>query len=155
MRFLHILLLLLAACSLKVPRVQQQDDFDKIINVMKSKTTAELMRYFGEPDEISESEQDKSVQIYRFNDSRIDAYIEKHDKEKISHLTVFFFEDYDNYAYLKKRFKDYKWIESKLSDDSKSDVATDLYLVKIPEIRMEFEYDNFAPKRKVMWIYFD
>lgn len=155
MRFLYILLLFLAACSSKVPRVQPQDDFDKIICVMKTKTTAELMRYYGEPDEISESEQDNSVQILRYKDSRIDAYIEKSDKKKISHLTIFFFEDYDNYAYLKKRFKDYKWIESKLSDDSKSDVATDLYLVKIPEIRMEFQYDNFAPKRKVMWIYFD
>ena len=56
---------------------------------------------------------------------------------------------------LKKRFKDYRWIESKLPDDSKTDVATDLYLVKIPEIGIEFQYDNYVPKRKVMWIYFN
>ncbi len=32
---------------------------------------------------------------------------------------------------------------------------TDRYLVKVPDIGMKFEYDNLAPKRKVMWIYFE
>lgn len=134
---------------------KKQDNFDKIIAVMKTRSTVELVKFYGEPDEVSEPEQGKNIQIFRYKNSRINAYIAKNDGKKISHLTIFFFEDYDNYSYLKKRFKDYKWLETKLQDDPKSDVATDLYLVKIPEIGMEFQYDNYAPKRKVMWIYFD
>ena len=155
MRIWYIFLLLLTACASKGLQFQPKDDFDKIISVMKTKMTSELKRFYGEPDEIFQPEQDKSVQILRYKNSRIDAYIEKSDEKKISHLTIFFFEDYDNYSYLKKRFKNYKWIESKLPDDPKSHIATDLYLVKIPEIKMEFQYDNFAPKRKVMWISFN
>ena len=122
---------------------------------MKTRTTADLVRYYGKPDEISGPEQDKNLQIFRYKDSRIDAYVDKSNKDKISHLTFFFFEDFDNYIYLKKRFKNYKWIEEKLPDDKSSHVMTDRYLVKVPEVKMQFEYDNHAPKRKVMWIYFD
>lgn len=151
-----ILFFLFTACSLNGPVANnEQDNFDKIITIMKTKSTEVLIRLYGEPDEISEPEQDKNIQIFRYKSSRIDAYVDKSDRKKISYLTIFFFEEFDNYAYLKKRFKNYKWIENKLADDPKSDVATDLYLVKIPEIRMEFQYDNYAPKRKVMWIYFE
>jgi hypothetical protein len=155
MRFLYVFFFLYVACSVKGPIPKQQDDFDKIIAIMKTKTTAALIQYYGKPDEISVSEEDKNIQIFRYKDSRIDAYVDKSDLKNISHLTIFFFEDYDNYSYLKKRFKDYMWLENKIPDHSKGDVATDLYLVKIPEIRMEFQYDKYAPKRKVMWIYFD
>ena len=155
MRPLYLCLLLFAACSLSVPQSSSLDNFDKIIAIMKTKATAELIRHYGEPDEISEPEQDNNIRVFRYKDSRIDAYIEKSNKKKISHLTIFFFEDFDNYAYLKKRFKNYKWIEKKLPDNPRSDVATDLYLVKLPEIGMEFQYDLHAPKRKVMWINFE
>ena len=155
MRSLYILFFLFVSCALKGPLETKQDDFDKIISVMKTKSTVELVKHYGNPDEISESEKDKDIQIYRYKNSRIDAYVDKLDRKKISHITIFFFEDFDNYAYLKKRFKDYKWLENKLQDNPKTDVATDLYIVKVPEIRMEFQYDNYAPKRKIMWIYFD
>lgn len=148
-------MLLFVACSLNGPHSNSLDNFDKIIAIMKTKSTEELIRYYGKPDEISENDQDKDVRILRYKDSRIDAYVEESNKNKISHLTIFFFEDFDNYTYLKKRFQNYKWIETKLPDHPKSDVATDLYLVKLPEIGMEFQYDNYAPKRKVMWIYFE
>lgn len=155
MRFLYLCLLLFVACSLNSPHSNSLDNFDKIIAIMKTKTTEELFRHYGKPDEISEPEQGKDFQILRYKDSRIDAYVEQSNKNKISHLTIFFFEDFDNYTYLKKRFKNYKWVETKFPDNPKSDVATDLYLVKLPEIGMEFQYDNYAPKRKVMWIYFE
>jgi hypothetical protein len=113
-----------------------------------------LSEAFGKPDEIVEPSQDFEFKIFRYNSTRIDAYIDI-KRNKISHLTIFYFEDIDNYIALKKRFKDYQWIESKLPDDSKTDVVTDLYLVKIPEIRMEFQYDNYVPKRKVMWLHFN
>jgi hypothetical protein len=155
MRYLYLLLLFLAACSLKSPHSKSIDNFDKIITIMKSKTTKELFRFYGKPDETSEIEHNKNVQILRYKDPRIDAYVEKSDKNKISHLTIFFFEDFDNYTYLKNRFQNYKWVEEKISDDKSSHVMTDKYLVKVPEIKMQFEYDNFAPKRKVMWVYFE
>ncbi|HXH75737.1 MAG TPA: hypothetical protein VNJ08_12260 [Bacteriovoracaceae bacterium] len=155
MRFLYLCLLLFGACSLNGSHSNPKDNFDKIMAIMKTKSTAELIRYYGQPDEISEPEQDKNVLIFRYKDSRIDAYVDKLNKNKVSHLTIFFFEDFDNYTYLKKRFKNYKWIEEKLTDDKSGHVMTDRYLVKVPELGMQFEYDNDAPKRKVMWIYFD
>jgi hypothetical protein len=155
MKCFYIFLICLSACSTFEQQVPTNDTFDKILQVMKSKKVEELNRYFGNPNEISHSGKGDDSQILRFKDSRIDVYTEKTNKEKISHLTIFFFEESDNYTYLKKRFNKYTWIESKLKDNPKSDVATDLYLVKIPEIKMEFQYDNLASKRKVMWIYFD
>ena len=155
MRLFYICFFLLMSCSLKSPFDHSQDDFDKIIAIMKTKSTADLFRYYGKPDEISESKNDENVQILSYKDSRIDAYVDKSKKDKISHLTLFYFEDFDNYAALKKRFKDYKWIEEKLPEDKSGHVLTDKYLVKVPEIHMEFLYDNYAPKRKVMWMYFE
>jgi hypothetical protein len=155
MRSLYLCMLLFVACSLNGPHSNSLDNFDKIIAIMKTKSTEELIRYYGKPNEISETDQDKDVRILRYKDSRIDAYVEESNKNKISHLTIFFFEDFDNYTYLKKRFKDYKWIEEKLPNSTSGHVMSDRYLVKIPEIKMQFEYDNLAPKRKVMWIYFD
>lgn len=155
MSSLYLCLLLFVACSLKGPHSNPLDDFDKIMAIMKTKSTEDLIRSYGKPNEISEPEQDSSIQILRFKDSRIDAYVEKSNIKKITHLTIFFFEDFDNYTYLKKRFKDYKWIEEKLPDDKYGHVMTDRYLVKVPDIGMKFEYDNLAPKRKVMWIYFE
>lgn len=155
MRFLNLCLLLFISCSLNDFHSSPRDNFDKIIAIMKTKTTEDLFRFYGDPDEISEDQLDKRTRILRYKNSRIDVYLEKSHKNKISHLTIFFFEDFDNYTYLRKRFKNYKWIETKLTDNSKSDVVTDLYLVKLPEIGMEFQYDNHAPKRKVMWIYFE
>ncbi len=85
MRSLYLCLLLFVACSLKGPRSNPQDNFDKILAIMKTKSTEELIRYYGKPNEISEPEQDKSIQILRYKDSRIDAYVEKSNKKKISH----------------------------------------------------------------------
>jgi hypothetical protein len=155
MRLIYICFFLLIACSIKGPLSPSQDDFDKIIAIMKTKSTTDLFRYYGKPDEVSESKRNENIQILSYKDSRIDAYVDKFKKDRISHLTIFYFEDFDNYAALKKRFKDYKWTEEKLPNEKSGHVLTDLYLVKVPEINMEFQYDNYAPKRKVMWIYFD
>lgn len=154
MRVLYVLFFLLISCSQILSSNSKHDVFDKIIEVMKEKSIEGLSEAFGKPDEIVEPSKDFEFKIFRYNSTRIDAYIDI-KRNKISHLTLFYFEDIDNYIALKKRFKDYQWIESKLSDDSKTDVVTDLYLVKIPEIGMEFQYDNYVPKRKVMWLYFN
>lgn len=154
MKLIHVFFLLIFSCSFGHPVASPKDDFDKIIEIMKTKSVSDLTKFYGKPDEIKVPEQDTSFKILIYKKSRIDAYIKTSNEKKLSHLTLFFFEDFDNYTFLKKRFRDYKWVEKKISDPV-GDVATDLYLVTIPEIRMKFEYDNYAPKRKVMWIYFE
>lgn len=155
MRYLYLYLLLISSCSINDLRPNSSDRFDKIISLMKNKTTKNLYQSFGKPDEIAREGKDQILQVLKYKKSKIDVYLDSTDRNKISHLTIFFFEDMDNYAYLKKRFEKYKWLETKLVDETKSDVATELYLVRIPEIGMRFQYDNLAPKRKVMWIYFE
>ncbi len=134
---------------------KQMDEFDRIISVMKTRNVDDLQKLFGPPDDHKEDE--KNIEEFSYKESAghstFTAYINK-DDQKISRIWVFFWKDFDNYIYLKKRFKDYQWIENKLPD-SKVDVLTDSYLVTVPELKMSFEYDNYAPKRKVMWIYFD
>lgn len=155
MRILCILILLLTSCSqITSSSDNKHDVFDKIIAVMGDKSLNGLNKTFGKPDEIVEPSKDFKFRIFRYNSTRIDAYIDI-SKNKISHLTLFYFEDFDNYTALKKRFKNYNWMEEKLADDKSGHVMTDRYLVKVPEINMQFEYDNYAPKRKVMWIYFE
>ena len=154
MKLIPVLLVLVLSCSFTQPGVSPKDDFDKILEIMQKKSVAELSKHFGPPDEIRGLEQGSSFKILTYKKSRIDAYLKTSNETQLSHLTLFFFEDFDNYTFLKKRFKDYTWVEKKIPDPV-GDVATDLYLVSIPEIKMKFEYDNLAPKRKVMWIYFE
>ena len=151
-RFLFLSLFLFIGCS-QSP-VHSRDDFDKIIAIMRTKSTSDLVNSFGKPDEISNPEHDNKIQILRYKKSRIDAYVKKSTPDRITHLTLFFWEDFDNYIYLKKRFQKFGWTEKKLPDPI-GDVATDLYQVTIPDIKMSFQYDNNAPKRKVMWISFE
>ncbi len=154
MKHLYVFFLILFSCTLKPQVDQATDDFSKILEVMKTRSISDLTKFFGEPDDRRDLKLDQSYRILEYKKQRLDAYVKISDENKISHITLFFFEDFDNYAYLKKRFKNYKWVETKLSDPL-GDVATDLHQVRIPEIGMKFEYDNLAPKRKVMWIYFE
>jgi hypothetical protein len=154
MKFIHILSLLLISCSHITNLDNEHDIFQNIINVMTKKSIDELNSVFGKPDETVEPTQDFKFKILRYNSKRIDVYVDPIE-DKISHLTLFYFEDFDNYLTLKKRFKDFKWVEEKILDDKSGHVLTDQYLVKLPEIRMQFQYDNYVPKRKVMWIYFN
>jgi hypothetical protein len=133
----------------------EHDDFDKIIEIMKTKSVTALKNQYGTPDEIKVPEQDLAFKIWTYKNERIDAYIKSSDEKRISHMTLFFFENFDNYSYLKKRFKNFSWIETKLPDDKSGHVMTDRYQVRVPEINMTFEYDQLSPKRKVMWINFE
>lgn len=161
MKMFILALLVIMGCSIqnqKQHRNKPMDEFDKILAVMKTKDVEELYSQFGKPNKTTEAPNDKKIKIlsYELNEdhSSIEAYLDQ-AKRTITHLTLFYWKDFDNYTALKGRFKNYKWIETKLADNPKSDAPTDLYLVKIPEIKMEFQYDNLAPQRKVMWIYFD
>jgi len=154
MKALLISLFLIGSCAQINSSKQTDDEFEKIIIIMKSKSSQELYQYFGKPSEVASDSKNSNVSILKYKNPLINVYLNK-ETNNLTHLTFFYWKDFDNYTALKERFKNYKWIESKLQDNSKSDVLTDSYIVKIPEINMEFQYDNNAPKRKVMWIYFD
>jgi len=78
--------------------------------------------------------------------------VNKNDN-KISTVALAYLVKFDAYAFLKKRFKDYKWVETPV--ESKAvDVIEELYRVDIPELGMTFQYDNQDPLRRPMWIFF-
>lgn len=154
MRIFLIFFFLTISCSQMTSSNLSNDEFSKIIIVMKSKSPVDLYQYFGKPSEVLSDPENSDVQILKYKDPLINAFLNK-EKNKLSHITLFYWRDFDNYTALKERFKKYEWIETKLPDNPKSDALTDLYIVKIPEINMEFQYDNYAPMRKVMWIFFD
>lgn len=154
MKALLVSLFLIGSCAQMNSAKQAGDEFEKIIIVMKSKSSQELYQYFGKPSEVAIDSKNSNVSILKYKNPLINVYLNK-ETNSLTHLTFFYWKDFDNYTALKERFKNYKWIESKVQDNPKSDVLTDSYIVKIPEINMEFQYDNNAPKRKIMWIYFD
>lgn len=154
MKALLISLFLISSCAQINSSKQAGGEFEKIITVMKSKSSQELYQVFGKPSEVASDSNNTNVSILKYKSPLINVYLNK-GTNKLTHLTYFYWKNFDNYTALKERFKNHKWIETKLQDNSKSDVLTDLYIVKIPEINMEFQYDNYAPKRKIMWIYFD
>lgn len=157
MRFLIFFLFILGCSSSNSYQSKQVDEFDRIISIMKTRNADDLLEVFGPPDKRESSKDDKNIEEFSYketlNHSTITAYFNKKD-QKITRIWVFFWKDFDNYMYLKNRFKNYQWIEKALPE-SKGDVLTDSYSVSVPELRMTFEYDNYTPKRKVMWIFFD
>lgn len=154
MRFLYISLVLIMSCSQIKPLSKEGDIFEKIISLMKEKNPTRLNNLFGPPDETIEKDTYSEFKILRYKFKKIDVYVDK-KTNLISHLTLFYYEDLDNYMALKRRFRNYNWVEEKVSTQTGEHSLTDKYLVKISEIGLRFEYDNYAPKRKVMWIYFE
>ena len=110
-----------------------------MITVMGPKSINDLNKTFGKPDEIVEPTPDLKYRILRYTSTRIDGRINI-SNNKISHLTLFYF-------VLKKRFKNYTWIEEKLPDDKSGHVLTDRYLAKVLEIKMQFEYPKKGVKK--------
>ena len=64
-----------------------------------------------------------------------------------------YWKDFDTYAFLKKRFSNYKWVETPIPSKS-VDVVEERYRVEIAELGIKFEYDNQDPLRRPMWIFF-
>ncbi len=150
--YLVILFAFLISCSTKEKNLIQLDEFDKILKIMKTKKTQSIYELLGKPTKIRQDDRDPGIEIWEF-DKSIEIHLTKIDK-KVRFASMFFFRDFDNYTYLKKRFNNYVWIEKKLKDHV-GDVATDMYSVEVPDLKIYFEYDNYSPKRKVMWIGFE
>lgn len=160
MKLFVIIIFFIVGCSSQQTKQDEglKDEFDKILLVMKTKEIESLYLQFGRSDKVSISSEEKKTEVISYvankDHSSIDAYVDSTTR-KITHITIFYWKNFDNYSALKNRFKDYTWMETKLEDNKKGDVLTDNYLVMVPEARMEFQYDNYAPMRKIMWVYFD
>ena len=151
MKYIFLLLSTLASCS--STKLKNGDEFDNIISIMKSRSPDSLTLYFENDKKMEKVEKDYRQISYPLTDkhSLIDVFIDL-KTNKITRIAVFFWKDFDNYAYLKKRFESYEWIEEEAKEKT-GNVLSDIYKVKVPALNMNFTYDNYAPQRKVMWIF--
>ena len=83
----------------------------------------------------------------------IKVFVNKKEN-KITAIALTYLVKFDAYAYLKKRFKNYKWIETALPLRTHLDYAEELFKVEIPELGMTFQYNNEDPLRQPTWIFF-
>jgi hypothetical protein len=156
--FLLIFIVLFASCTFsKVNKGKDLDIFEKIFLVRKTRDLKELEAYFGKPTEIKPSHGDSSFDDYYFQKTddhpSMNVFVNRSTK-KIKNFSVTFWGDFDAYPFLKNRFKDYKWIETELPARTDLDYAEEIHKVEIPELGINFEYDNQDPLRRPMWIFF-
>ncbi|HXH31112.1 MAG TPA: hypothetical protein VNJ01_09900 [Bacteriovoracaceae bacterium] len=154
MKIITLILFIIIGCKTSPPSQQRGDELDKIFHLKKTNSPTELIPVLGEPEKIDNS--DPLSDQYYFPPKKdqlpIKAFVNK-KTNKITTIALTYWVDFDAYAYLKKRFKDYKWIET--SVESKAvDVIEELYKVEIPELGITFQYDNQDPLRRPMWIFF-
>jgi hypothetical protein len=133
------------------------DEFDVVIEAMKTRSIDTLDLYWGDDKKTEQIVLEKGFKQINYpltnKHSSIDVFIDL-KTNRITRIAVFFWKDFDNYTYLKKRFEKYEWVEKELKNKP-GDVLQEEYRVKISDLGMTFTYDNYAPKRKVMWIFFD
>lgn len=155
MKFILIILFALVGCKTSPPFQKKGDEFDKIFSLKKNNDPKGLIQTLGEPERVDTSDS-KSDQYYFYkiqNQMPIKVFVDKQD-QKITTIALAYLVKFDAYAYLKKRFKDYKWIETKLPPRTHLDYVEEIHKVDIPELGVTFEYDNQDPLRRPMWIFF-
>jgi len=149
-----VLSFVLINCKSSNPPQQRGDDFDKIFYLKKSNDPKKLILTLGEPEKIDTSNPD-FIQYYfpkKQDQKPIKIFVNKKDN-KITTIALTYWGDFDTYAFLKKRFKGYRWIERPIKSKA-VDVVEELYKVEIPELGITFEYNNQDPLRRPMWIFF-
>jgi hypothetical protein len=142
------------SCKTSLPSRQVGDEFDRIFNLKKTNNPQELVSILGEPERIDNSDP-ATIQYYfppKKDQLPIKAFVSK-KTYKITTIALTYWVDFDAYAYLKKRFKSYKWVETPVQSKA-VDVMEELYKVEIPELGITFQYDNQDPLRRPMWIFF-
>jgi hypothetical protein len=154
MKIMILILFILLGCKTSLPPQYKGDEFDKIFHLKKSNNPKELEETLGKPDKIdtSDSNSDQYFFYKKKNQMPISVFVNKKNL-KITTIVLSYLVQYDAYAYLKKRFKDCKWIETPIKSKA-VDVVEELYKVEIPELGITFEYDNQDPLRRPMWIFF-
>ena len=154
MRAILCLLIILCSCSAPGPQVQPLDTIDKLIAIHKTGDVKSLITFFNAPKTITKQDSDKEVYAF-ITDGHTDSNLEvliNSQTGKIIGSSLFYWENTDNYNFLKDKFKNYKWIETPIPSNSK-DVLEEKFKVEIPEVGLTFEYDNQDPLRRVMWIF--
>ena len=154
MKIMILIFFILLGCKTSLPPQHKSDEFDKIFHLKKSNNSKELIDILGEPDKIdtSDSNSDQYFFYKKKEQMPINAFVNK-KKLKITTIVLAYLVQFDAYAYLKKRFKNYKWIETSVPSKA-VDVVEELYKVEIPELGISFQYDNQDPLRRPMWIFF-
>lgn len=155
MKYAFLILLVLVSCT--STKIKHGDEFDNIIAIMKTRSPENLSLYYENEEKTEKVEMNYRKISYPLTEkhSSTDVFVDL-KTNKITRIAVFFWKDFDNYIYLKKRFENYEWIEEEVKVTGKTgDVLVDLYKVKVPSLNMNFTYDNYAPQRKVMWIFFE
>ena len=154
MKIMILIFFILLGCKTSLPLQHKGDEFDKIFHLKKSNNSKELIETLGEPDKIdtSDSNSDQYFFYKKKNQMPINVFVNKKNL-KITTIVLAYLVQFDAYAYLKKRFKNYKWIETPVPSKA-VDVVEELYKVEIPELGITFQYDNQDPLRRPMWIFF-
>ena len=148
--FILTLLMFSFGCSSQLSHTDRSKDiFDKIIHVQKVATKDELIKTFGLPLEIRPEDDISEEYVYKDFSTSVSK-----SSGKVLGTSMPYWVNFDAYIFLKKRFKNYKWIETELPTTA-TDVEEDKYKVEIPELRITFEYDNQDPFRRPMWIFFN
>jgi len=148
--FILTLLLFSCGCSSQLSHTDSSMDiFDKIIHVQKVATKDELIKTFGKPLEIRP--EDDISEEYAYKD--FSTSVSK-SSGKVLGTSMPYWVNFDAYNFLKKRFKNNKWIETEMPGTT-SDIEEDKYKVELPELGITFEYDNQDPLRRPMWIFFN
>ena len=148
-RYFIVLTIIFSGCTLPTSSKKSEDIFDKLIKVHNANDINKLIEVFGQPKKIL-SEENSDLLEYQY--PKFSTSVDKNTK-KIVGTSMPFWKEFDAYAFLKKRFSDYKWVERPVSSKN-IDVVEDRYKVKIPELGIIFEYDNQDPLRRPMWIFF-
>jgi len=156
MKLILSLIFIVSSCSSYAPTDTSKDIFDKIFHVRTTQSLQELKHLFGIPKEIKDAHNEPLVeeQIFDTKDGlTLNVFIHK-QTHKIENFVLTYWVDFDAYAYLKKRFKDFKWVETELPQRPNLDYAEEIHKVEIPDLGITFEYDNQDPLRRPMWIFF-
>jgi hypothetical protein len=155
MKTIILILLIFAGCRSTLSSHDKHDEFDKIFQLRKTNDPKDLFSMLGKPDNIETSGESSDQYFFYKKEGQmpINVFVNKKNL-KISTIVLAYPVQFDAYAYLKKRFKAYRWIETPKKSKS-VDVMEELYKVEIPELGISFEYDNQDPLRRPMWIFFN
>lgn len=142
--------MLFSGCSSHLSHTDSSRDiFDKIIHVQKIATKDDLIKTFGQPLEVKPEDDISEEYVYKDFSTSVSK-----SSGKVLGTSMPYWVNFDAYNFLKKRFKDYKWIETELPATT-TDVEEDKYKVELPQLGITFEYDNQDPLRRPMWIFFN
>lgn len=155
MKILIVILFILIGCKSHITSKDRGDEFDKIFHLKRTNDPKELISTLGEPERIDKSNPVNDEYYFPLKKDQLPIKVFVNKKEnKITTIALTYLVKFDAYAYLKKRFKNYKWIETALPLRTHLDYAEELFKVEIPEIGMTFQYNNEDPLRQPTWIFF-